>query len=97
MASVKRDEVCVTGNKPCDPAGFAVKERLFDEIDMLRDAVFSLKAKLAPISVEIPTGCEATSPCGPAQSEYFSSIFQAAVLLSEIQGEINRIYEEVEL
>ena len=93
--NVREDMGC--GSSAKAPAGFAAKERLFNEIQNLKDAVFQLSAKLDPISFREPSDGKPLRAGGSAHSEYFQSIFEAANMVEDIRDVIVAMHQEVEL
>ena len=88
---------CLAGAATKPPAGFLVREDLCREIEILREAIGGLRDKLAPISANNKPESPGVCSEGPAESEYFSSIYRAATTISFLAADIHRICDEVEL
>ena len=88
---------CVATTKLAQiPAGFAAKDRLFSEIQNLRESIYELSAKLDPISYRAQR--EEKPACGGgASSEYFQSICAAANMVADIRDTVIAMYQDVEL
>lgn len=78
------------------PAGFAAKQSIFEQIAELRMSVEALENKLSPISA--PSDCTGIPISGHyAKSEYFSDLFAASDQISDIKERVRHIYDCVEL
>ena len=88
---------CVGNVATKPPAGFLVRDDLCREIDVLREAVSRLRDTLAPISARTEKDSPGVCSEGPAESEYFSSIYRAATTIRFLTSDIHRICDEVEL